>query len=485
MSKNSTKDWFQIKNYPHLTPKLSFKNRGWVETYVSNKGKISTHTFFPLIHREVVQRRYKKFMEINLSTRSHYDYSKNKSSAKIRHIYYATHLDAQIHSYYAKMLLSPLYESLLASEGKISECICAYRFVETNNSSKKGKSNIHFANDVFEIIRKNKECIVLSFDIEEFFDSLNHEHLKKCWCNLLNQDLLPSDHYNLYKSLTNFSFVEETVLLRENSLFHMKDNGFKLRKELNKIESFCKNIQYYRDSVCGTNNHQKKSMVNSHPFRYKNREPDFKENLRKGIPQGTAMSAFLANLYMFDFDKVVFTEVENHNGLYRRYSDDIIIICPNNIEIANKIKSVIINEIIKYHLVINEAKTEICTFSNTENKITCDKPLRYLGFEFDGTYTRLKSTSLAKYYRRMKKYVKYKVLKTSQLQIKNQSSEYLFKKQLYKKYSHLGKYNYIHYAIRASKILHENKIENQIKRHWKNLNQYIDKLEKRFNILKR
>lgn len=482
MKKNTSKDWFQIKNYPHLTPKLSFKSRNWVENYVSNVQKISNHSFFPLIHREVIQRRYKK---INSSTRSHFDFTKNKTSAKIRHIYYATHLDAQIYSYYTKEILSPLYENMLSSKGKVGECVCAYRLVETTNNSKKGKSNIHFADEVFNTIKKYSECIVLSFDIEEFFDSLNHEHLKNCWCKLLSKPILPDHHYNLYKSLTNFSFVEELTLLREYSLLHLKDDRLKLHKELSKIKSFSKNIDHYRDSICGTNNIQKNSMINCHPFKYKNCEPIYKDNLRKGIPQGTSISAFLANLYLFEFDNTVFQEVESCNGLYRRYSDDIIIVCPNDLDIANKIKKLVTDEIRKYHLIINDSKTEISTFSTTNNVIICDKPLKYLGFEFDGIHARIKSASLAKYYRRMKKYIKYKALRTRQLQVKNKSGEILHKKHFYKKYSHFGKFNYITYAKRASKILSQNKIKGQIKKHWKNINRYIDSLEKRFNILKR
>lgn len=47
-----------------------------------------------------------------------------------------------------------------------------------------------------------------------------------------------------------------------------------------------------------------------------------------GILQGTAVSAILANIYMIAFDEFVANLIENYHGLYRRYSDDFIIVIP-------------------------------------------------------------------------------------------------------------------------------------------------------------
>ncbi|HEX8015252.1 MAG TPA: reverse transcriptase domain-containing protein, partial [Flavobacterium sp.] len=51
-----------------------------------------------------------------------------------------------------------------------------------------------------------------------------------------------------------------------------------------------------------------------------------------GIPQGLPISAVLANLYLFDFDlDIVNRWVKPHNVYYRRYSDDIFIVCDKNL----------------------------------------------------------------------------------------------------------------------------------------------------------
>ena len=47
----------------------------------------------------------------------------------------------------------------------------------------------------------------------------------------------------------------------------------------------------------------------------------------KLIPQGSAMSDILANLYMIDFDLEMKKLEVQYNAYYRRYSDDILWIC--------------------------------------------------------------------------------------------------------------------------------------------------------------
>ncbi|MBD5807125.1 hypothetical protein [Limosilactobacillus walteri] len=49
---------------------------------------------------------------------------------------------------------------------------------------------------------------------------------------------------------------------------------------------------------------------------------------RIGIPQGTAVSAVLANIYMIQFDYLLADTISKYNGIYRRYSDDFIIVIP-------------------------------------------------------------------------------------------------------------------------------------------------------------
>jgi Reverse transcriptase (RNA-dependent DNA polymerase). len=66
---------------------------------------------------------------------------------------------------------------------------------------------------------------------------------------------------------------------------------------------------------------------------------------KKGIPQGTSISAVLANVYMIDFDKKVCALLKNLGGMYRRYSDDFIIVIPkekvNRLEFSNIFKKLL------------------------------------------------------------------------------------------------------------------------------------------------
>ena len=135
-----------------------------------------------------------------------------------------------------------------------------------------------------------------------------------------------------------------------------------------------------------------------------------------GIPQGLPISAVLSNLYLLEFDRNIIENLVKKEGIfYRRYSDDIVILCPP--KDLERIESYI-NQLIKnYEIEVSTEKTDRFLFKKMaynkigdkritaiklgeeENKI--DTPLTYLGFEFRGYNTLIKSTNIAKYYRRL------------------------------------------------------------------------------------
>ena len=53
------KDWFKVKGYVHLTPKLQQNDKNWIEPKVSDSDFVAKHAFYPLIHRKLAQRRFK------------------------------------------------------------------------------------------------------------------------------------------------------------------------------------------------------------------------------------------------------------------------------------------------------------------------------------------------------------------------------------------------------------------------------------------
>lgn len=498
--KVKTKEWFQPKGYLHFTTKLKECNLNFVKGYIEQKDEkgihinVAKHAFYPLIHRTVLQRKFKKIQnceskqiltDTGKHKRSHFDFVKGKTNAKPREIFFANHLDTQIYSYFAKEILGKEYEKMLKEPDnlKLSECISAYRFIPIEENSKKGKSSMHFAKEIFDFITSQNECVVLAFDIEKFFDSLNHTYLKEIWCKLLQVDRLPKDHFNVYKSITNFSFVNEKDLLNEIGFSKVKDK-FLLRKLIEKegINTFCKNAKEFRDKIAGTNNTKGKSLIIPSPSKEDETQKHFwdKEGNRQGIAQGTAISAFLANLYLLDFDKVIFKAVSQINGLYRRYSDDIIVVCP--IDKQNELENLVLSEISKYKLKIQRIKTEITVFKrNADKKLETDKTtdnnasLKYLGFEFDGQKITIKKPSLAKYYRRLKRVIRIKSIKADKLRQKTKKEQFLHNNKIYKRYSHFGYRNFITYAYKASKVMKSDNIKRQVRRHIKIIKERINK----------
>jgi hypothetical protein len=103
---------------------------------------------------------------------------------------------------------------------------------------------------------------------------------------------------------------------------------------------------------------------------------------RKGIPQGSPISALLSNIYMMEFDEQISKYVKAYGGSYLRYCDDILLILPGSKE--SEAIRVVGEKVKEIRLEIQESKTEVCRFGNSINGYRADRPLQYLGFIFDG-----------------------------------------------------------------------------------------------------
>ncbi len=194
-----------------------------------------------------------------------------------------------------------------------------------------------------------------------------------------------------------------------------------------------------------------------------------------GIPQGSALSALLSNIYLIDYDQMMLKKAKEEGFLYRRYCDDIMIVCKT--EKANEIQSFAINEIHeKYNLTIQDKKVETIDFMrNTkgdirsfrrlerklhipivptkENEKRLYKNLQYLGFEFDGQTIFIRSSSLSRYYRKMKA----RISKTVSMAYgSNAKSNRVFKRQLFERYAYLGRRNFLTYAQNAASEKYKN-----------------------------
>lgn len=503
-----TEDWFKLKRYPHLDLPLSIKDYRWIKKYVESEKKVKNHSFLPLIHKCIVQRKYRADETDSFRTKKG-ERKRIIGKPKIRHIYYAAHMDSLIFSYY-NYLLTQAYEEKIKKE-PFNKSIVAYRKIPIDQDSNKNKCNIDFAKSAFQFIKDNsdKNLSVIIADVTSFFDHLNHKVLKKQWSKILDKRSLPEHHYNVFKALTRLRYVESDQLFNSYKGTMLVEKGVPNKnreKETKRI-----NIQ--------SNKYFKEKNV----IAYCTKKEFLKNNLNLvisaqntiGIPQGSPISATLANIYMWDFDSEIFNTVKSINGFYQRYSDDLIIVCEQKHEddiiktLRNRIKN-------QEKLEIHPSKTKIYRFEKIEGtfkgfeideetkKHNYNRTLEYLGFTFDGQRVLIKNSGFSKFYRSMKR--SFRKSTSLALYSKNPDKS-IFKSRLYKRFTHKGakrkliyrpsktdptkyertkKYywgNYLSYVYKANdsmKTINESDvIKKQAKKFWKRFNLLMKFHEKR------
>lgn len=497
-----------------------------------NKEYVAQYNFFPLIHIILKERKYKKIIDHKGSQRRAHSYidkkGAHKRTIKPRPLHYASHMDALIFAYYAFMLQAK-YEERIENFPELKNSIIAYRRIPIAEGAKKNKGTIHFAHEIFEEIKKRSlndgECVVLAFDIKSFFSSLDHKCLKGAWLKLFETKKLSDDHYNVFKAATKFSYIMLDEL-RQSSIDNNRKKQFD-EKHLAQIRnhhgiiSLFESVEEFRNKI-----RSRELTIYKYPFRNK------KTGETIGIPQGLPISAILANLYLWEFDLMVQTKLVDSLGChYRRYSDDIAIVC--KVDQKDIVEQIVLDAIKECVLEISKEKTELFHFKNMPNKnkpenVICYKysnkaPLKesnfvYLGFAFNGRNAYVKSANLSRFYRRMIYSVKRKAKRAVADVAENPGTKpVIFRRQLYKLYSaaNLSKVkfytrrkklvktpnggfqliskkaektlqaNYFNYVKRASKIMNNPKIKDQLDSHKRIFNAAIKKhLEHQLKKLK-
>ena len=408
--------WYKLRGYIHFDYKVSKK---FAQSYITNPEKVESHPFLPFLKYIKSTPRYKSI--------------ENKTIHKERPILYASHLDSHIYSWYARQLRES-YEEFIAKHA-LSNCVLAYRAL--------GKCNIDFAKDVFNEVEQRESCTALAFDLSSFFDSIDHAKLKSAWCEVLGSEQLPKDHYKIYRSITKYAYLDRNTVFKE-----LKIDNY---KEVEKQGRICSSKEF-RERL------RAKIKTNHNSY---------------GIPQGSPISAILSNIFLIDFDRIMSKYALEVDGIYRRYCDDILWICPS--EKTEEIKNLVQEEIKKCgdSLLPNPEKTEVSEFRRTTGGLLIGSPpLQYLGFTFDGQNRLLRSQTMSRYHRRMKRAVH----SAGRAAFQAQDCK-IHCQELYEQYSHLGQRNFIKYALRASENMGSQKIRRQVRNHWKQLHKEIAQVE--------
>lgn len=407
---NIDKSKYQTKNYIHIDKKVKFAK---VESYVCNPDMIAKHSFLPLIHYTIETQKYIKS-----------DDSKGFDlKFKKRDIRYAGHLDSFIYKYYGD-LLNCSYNSYCESND-IDDCSTAYR------NNKKGKSNIDFAAEVIKSIKEYDNAYIFIGDFQSFFDNLNHKKIKQRMKNILNADKLGNDWYNIYKSVTRYGSIDNKIL---ENLPHIKN---KLD-----ISSYFSSVLKFRKTMKKSKNKGEGIAIDSN-------------RTGKGIPQGTPISAVIANVYAIEFDKSMNELANEYHGIYRRYSDDFILIMPTNSNLSTKIEEIshfIKRFSIENDMELEESKSKILKYEDdiiTNYKSNQLEKLDYLGFVFDGKVVKMRDKSISKFYIKAYKLIKH----AKKVKEKKELTSLPYRRSIYNLYTDMGndlkKSNFISYAKRA------------------------------------
>ena len=344
------------------------------------------HSFLPLLHYTKSERRYKKCPKTGIRT----------ITTKERPIRYASHRDACILSYYASKM-NKLLDAYYEAQG-LSDSVLAYRAL--------GRGNYDFSAEVLAFAKTHAPVTILAFDVSSFFDNLDHILLKRRLKAMLGVASLPADWMRMFRAITAFHYVDV--------------------EELKANPTFAPRLKKSKDRIASVEE-LKASGINFHP------NPELAKGHRRGIPQGTPISAAASNLYMIDFDAAARAYCDSIGALYRRYSDDILVICePGH---ATEAEAKIMDLIKAEKLEISPHKTERTEFTDTGASVA-GKAAQYLGFALHETGPAIRESSLARQWRKMRRAMR-RTRRIAKVNIASGKSTKAHTKGLYRRFTHL------------------------------------------------
>lgn len=414
-------DWLKRRRYRHFDNPVG---EGFAKK-IMNPISVSRHSFSPLIHYTKVEKKYKK------CHKSGHRFIAEKQ----RPIKYASHRDACILSYYAFQLNCALDNHYEISG--VDKNVIAYRAL--------GQANYHFAAEALAFARNEAPVTILAFDVTGFFDNLDHALLKKRLGKLLGVSELSDDWYKVFKFITRFHYVNLDEI-KSHPIFgpRMAESNWDRIASVEELKA--NDITFYPN-------------------------PELVKGYRRGIPQGTPISAVASNLYMIDFDLEAVKICKKLGAFYRRYSDDILIICKP--EDASVIEGAIHRLIDSEKLEIASHKTEKTEFNPGTTVPRRSKAAQYLGFTLDEGGPAIRESSLSRQWRKMRRAMK-RARKSAAWRVAAGKDSKVYTKKLYRKFSYIkikddneirALRNFSSYGRRSAEAFGgDEKISSQIKR---------------------
>lgn len=380
------KPFVGARGYPHFDGTIRLQNHEQITKLEQALGHIPTLQawgFLPFVQTDLRSRRFRgnppapEYDEQGVIHRDQkkYPYIKN------RPIMYASHRDACLYSFFG-FLLTPFYETALSAR-TLDANVLAYRSID-------GKNNVDFAKEAFEYLQEKDNYVCILLDIHAFFGSIPHDRLLINIVKILGKSL-SSELLHILRSLITYRSISEDkiyqILRKAHRPYHIGPR--RQTKKLCRIEDY--NELLNNSKVINTNRRG------------------------VGIPQGSPVSGLLANIFLLEFDNQVRDLVEALKfGIYRRYSDDILIVCPRADveELYEQIKALIRS----HGLSISRNKTEGFEKSaGTLRNITTElepklhskrRQVQYLGLEWNGKQIVLRPATPTRRMRPIKDWLK-------------------------------------------------------------------------------
>ena len=384
--------WFRPRGYKHFDAPVG-------EAFAKNAcdpNFVERHVWSPLIHYVKRVKRYKPKRSDDGKTRLI-----GETVFKSRDIMFASHRDACILAKYAWDISEKL-DAHYKSSG-LHRNVIAYRRL--------GRANYHFSADAYRFAKERGECVILCFDITGFFDKINHAILKDRLKRLLGVSELPKDWFVVFRHVTKFRRIERAAL-EEN-------DEFKARLKTDTKQPVATIAEIKSSSI-----------------------PIIKNPNKCGIPQGTPISAVFSNLYMIEVDRVMVDACDAIGALYKRYSDDILIVCAPEHEA--EIEKILKDTIAAHKLEIKGEKTKRALFGPGRQD-----GFQYLGFNITQEGAAIRHSSLARQWRKARYAVRATKARGSDAIAKGMATS-ISTKSLRRRFWPTGARNFSRYARRAA-----------------------------------